>query len=284
MNIIEHNFKDPYEKIIKDNLGYIEQQSLKIIKKHFADHSKSGDSKNLEIENRFLELSNAILDNLKKDDYKILRNFNGKSKITTYLTTIISRQFVDIIRKKMGRNREKERAKEFGELGLRVYNSVFIDKATIEEFNTALKYEGHSNTDIKQIEKIIDRIKGKSYDKKDIDNFPETPVQKGIVYDEGNEIIITDKYETPENQLIFNEKKRSIKSNIEIVLSELTEEEKFILKLRFYNDKERKKEILKNIASFLNVNKRTANNKINSILKKSKKILSKNGIISNDLF
>ena len=35
MNIIGHNFKDPYEKILKDNLGYIEQQSLKIIKKHF---------------------------------------------------------------------------------------------------------------------------------------------------------------------------------------------------------------------------------------------------------
>ncbi len=123
MSIINYNFKKPYEKMINEQLDFIEKQSYKIVKLKFAD-KKTGENAKIEIENRALELSNNVLDKLKKEDFKILRNFNKKAKITTYLTTIISRQFVDIIRKKMGRSREKDRAKEFGDLGLRIYKDV----------------------------------------------------------------------------------------------------------------------------------------------------------------
>lgn len=282
MSIINYNFKKPYEKMINEQLDFIEKQSYKIVKLKFAD-KKTAESAKIEIENRALELSNNVLDKLKKEDFKILRNFNKKAKITTYLTTIISRQFVDIIRKKMGRSREKDRAKEFGDLGLRIYKDVCIDKNSIQEFYKILQFENSIIT-IEKIEEIVDRIKGKKkYDKKDIENFPDTPVKKGVIGENG-EVLVTEKNKTPESYIFANEQKQIIDKNLKLILSKLTTEEKLILKLRFYNDKDDKKDIINGIANLLDINKRAVSKKIDKILKKCKNILNENGIELNDLF
>ncbi len=282
MSIINYNFKKPYEKMINEQLDFIEKQSYKIVKLKFAD-KKTGENAKIEIENRALELSNNVLDKLKKEDFKILRNFNKKAKITTYLTTIISRQFVDIIRKKMGRSREKDRAKEFGDLGLRIYKDVCIDKNSIQEFYKILQFENSIIT-IEKIEEIVDRIKGKKkYDKKDIENFPDTPVKKGVIGENG-EVLVTEKNKTPESYIFANEQKQIIDKNLKLILSKLTTEEKLILKLRFYNDKDDKKDIINGIANLLDINKRAVSKKIDKILKKCKNILNENGIELNDLF
>ncbi len=282
MSIINYNFNKPYEKMINEQLGFIEKQSYKIVKLKFAD-KKTGESAKIEIENRALELSNNVLDKLKKDDFKILKNFNRKAKFTTYLTTIISRQFVDIIREKMGRSREKDRAKEFGDLGLRIYNNIFIDKNSIQEFYSMLKFENSIIT-IGKIEEIVDRIKGKKkYDKKDIENFPDTPVKKGII-DENDEVLVIEKNKTPEYHIMASEHKQIIDKNLNRVLSKLTAEEKLILKLRFYNDRDNKKDIVNAIANLLNINKRAVSKRIDKILNKCKILLNENGIELNDLF
>lgn len=284
MTTINYNFNKPYEKILHENLGFIEKQSYLIVKKNFADSFKTGDSEKLEIENRSLELSNVVLDTLRKEDFKILKNFNGRSKITTYLTVIISRKFVDIIRVKMGRSREKERAKEYGDLGLRVYKSIFVEKNSINEFYNIVIHENEKKITLDKIEEIVDKIKGKKrYDKNDLENFPESPVKKGIHANEG-EVLVKDKNKTPEYQMISEEKEKTINKNLELILSKLTAEEKFIIKLRFFNEEDDKKKRVEIISNLLNINKKAVYKRVDRILKKCKKILDKNGINTNDLF
>ncbi len=284
MTTINYNFNKPYEKILHENLGFIEKQSYLIVKKNFADSFKTGESEKLEIENRSLELSNVVLDTLRKEDFKILKNFNGRAKITTYLTAIISRKFVDIIRGKMGRSREKDRAKEYGDLGLRIYKSVFIEKNSIREFYNIVTHENEKKITLNKIEEIVDKIKGKKkYNKSDLENFPESPVKKGINTSEG-EVLVKDKNKTPEFQMISEEKEETINKNLDLILSNLTAEEKFIIKLRFFNEEDDKKKRVETISILLNINKRAVYKRIDRILKKCKKILAKNGINTNDLF
>ncbi len=137
---------------------------------------------------------------------------------------------------------------------------------------------------IEKIEEIVDRIKGKKkYDKKDIENFPDTPVKKGVIGENG-EVLVTEKNKTPESYIFANEQKQIIDKNLKLILSKLTTEEKLILKLRFYNDKDDKKDIINGIANLLDINKRAVSKKIDKILKKCKNILNENGIELNDLF
>jgi len=83
-----------FEKLVSENLIFIENECKRAINVYY----KSG--KNIEYENEYLELFNIVVDKLKKDDFKVLRNFKQKANIKTYLRSIISFTFIDIIRRK----------------------------------------------------------------------------------------------------------------------------------------------------------------------------------------
>jgi RNA polymerase sigma factor (sigma-70 family) len=95
-----------YRKMIGDNFKFIESQCFRIIKQQLKGSGGFNTPGN--IENEALELSNLVLDALKKDDYRVLRQFKGNSTLTTYITSVIARKAVDRVRKKLGRNRAKE--------------------------------------------------------------------------------------------------------------------------------------------------------------------------------
>jgi len=273
-----------FEKLIINNLSFIENQSNKIVRKGIGGLLPKDEHYKLELENRALELTNSVLDTLRRDDYKILKVFGGRAKITTYLATIISRQFVDIVRKKFGRSREKERAKAFDELGLKLYDDVIVSGLSLEKFHRINIENKNRKISIDELLEVLDFIKGKKrYDKKDIDNYPLTPVKKGKENDYG-EIIVIDNENLPEKKLINDEQKRIKKKTVDIALKNLTEEEKFILRVKFFDSNEEKVKITKIIANALNINKRKVYTIIEKTLKKCKKILEKEGINADDLF
>ncbi|MEN8221954.1 MAG: sigma-70 family RNA polymerase sigma factor [Acidobacteriota bacterium] len=90
-----------FREQINSNLEYINKQCLKTVKLKSGGFLKG----ELNVENEADRLFNRVLDKLTENDFGILRRFEGRSKLTTYLTTIIVRTAIDMIRERAGRER-----------------------------------------------------------------------------------------------------------------------------------------------------------------------------------
>ncbi len=87
--------------LINKNIKFINRQCLNTVKIKSGSFLKSS----FDVENEADRLFNTVLDKLSENDFGILRRFEGRSKITTYLTTIIARTAIDMIRARAGRER-----------------------------------------------------------------------------------------------------------------------------------------------------------------------------------
>ncbi len=148
-----------YKNIINENFDYIEKQCFNAVRLRLKDFASKDTGIN--IENEALELSNRVLDTLQKDNYRVLRGFKGNARITTYITAIISRQAVDLIRKKLGRGREKERAKELGDIGLHLYQRVLKDGCPLPGVFRELQNDNGFTGSLEDLEAMVQKIKGK---------------------------------------------------------------------------------------------------------------------------
>ncbi len=108
--------------LINDNLDFINRQSVKTVKLKFGHSLKS----KIDLENEADKLFTRVLNKLSDDDYLILRKFEGRSKITTYFTTIIVRTAIDMIREIYGRDRMSVK-------GSKIRKPVEIDGTSVKE-------------------------------------------------------------------------------------------------------------------------------------------------------
>ena len=93
--------------LINQNIDFINRQCLKTVKMKSGGFLKG----ELNVENEADRLFNRVLDKLSDNNFSILQKFEGRSKLTTYITTIIVRTAIDMIRERAGRERPE---KEFG--------------------------------------------------------------------------------------------------------------------------------------------------------------------------
>lgn len=68
-----------------------------------------------------------------EDDYRVLRKFRGRSSLKTYLTTVISRLFLDYRIARWGKWRPCAAAKQAGPVGVRLDRLIFRDGYTVSE-------------------------------------------------------------------------------------------------------------------------------------------------------
>jgi hypothetical protein len=169
-----------YQRLITDNIEYIEKQCHKTCgvykKKTISIHQKIDRSPDSQIESMRVitsgeidpdTLFNEVLDRLKENNFRVLKDFKNLSKLTTYITTIIAHLIIDIKRKIEGRNRASERARTIGPLGEKLFDLVFIKGYPLEEaFRFLKKTDGITET-IGDIEMMVEKIRGRQL------NLPE---------------------------------------------------------------------------------------------------------------
>jgi RNA polymerase sigma factor (sigma-70 family) len=218
-------------------------------------------------------LFNEVLDRLTGNDYKVLREFKEQSKITTYFTTIISHLVVDIQRKHKGRSRTKERAKSMGPIGEKLYELIFEKGFPVEEAYEYLK-ENHRITEaFEEIEAMVDKIKGRprAY-KGGANEGSEQADIKSVFVPEGNQ----------EEGVIRKETEALVKRIFNEVLSELSNEEKFIVRMRFPLSEEEESKDFSEIARVLGITTRAVDSRIRRILAKCKERILKYGLSLDD--
>jgi RNA polymerase sigma factor (sigma-70 family) len=272
-----------YKAVIHENLQFIERQCFKAVQLHYEKASLSK-LPHLTLENESLELFNHILDKLREKNYRILKNFKGKSKLSTYLTVIIANQIVDTIRKKRGRTREKERARPFGLLGSQIIQRILVEGCPPDRLFQELKSQNNFSHTREEFESIVEKIKGSRL--KGINALPENQnpfLKKGQQNPQSGELIIMDPKKNPEESAIQNQTHKKINDMLELAIGELSGEERLILRMRFSIHGEEEPKDFNTIARHLSISKKAAYKKISRILKKCRQILIQRGFDINDL-
>jgi RNA polymerase sigma factor (sigma-70 family) len=83
--------------------------------------SSGGTTDDVPRENEADELYIKVLEFLSADGHRPLREFQGRSSLESYLTTVICNLNIDMIRSRHGRDRRQERARQFDLVGETVY-------------------------------------------------------------------------------------------------------------------------------------------------------------------
>ena len=269
-----------FQKIINDHFPLIERQCFNAVKHQLKYHGAFNNP--LNIENETLELSNQVLDTLQHDDYRVLRQFKGDAKLSTYITTIIARQAVDLVRKKLGRSREKERAQKFGKIGMIIYEKIILQGCSPGEIYPALKSIEGISLSLDEVETIAEKIKGKKTSLT-FSNDDNPVVKNGAIVNEDGDYIIPDKKSNPEELLIEEQRKQKLGEVVKDIIAQLNGEERIILRMRFPANDEEKPGKVEQIATVLGISKKAVYKRIARILNKCKNLLAQKGVAINDL-
>lgn len=273
-----------YKNIINENLEFIEKQCFNAVRIRLKDFASKDTG--LNIENEALELSNGVLDALQKDNYRVLREFKGDARITTYITAIISRRAVDLIRKKLGRGREKERAKELGDIGMLLYQRVLKDGVPLPEVFRELQNDGGFPGSLEELETMVQKIKGKNPGSR----LPgaSQPLNGGSVVKNGtlvgeNEYVIPDTKSDPRDILMETQRKRKMHDVIQAILTQLNGEERLLLRMRFPTGEDEKPKSVEQVSRVLGISQKAVYKRITRLLKKCKDTLNREGVTVDDL-
>ncbi|MEN8154295.1 MAG: sigma-70 family RNA polymerase sigma factor [Acidobacteriota bacterium] len=272
------NGEEEYKKIINDNIGFIEKQCLRVIS------MKSGSPAygSLNIENESDLLFSTVIDKLQESDFRILRNFKGRSKLSTYLTTIISNTAVDYLRGKRGRNREKERSKKFGKTGELIYSRIFENGEAIDGVYRSLSSEGLFKGDASEFENVVLSIRGRGRDRV----FPvnDSAVKAGSYNGESGNFVIRDDTKGPESSFIDEETDKRSEEILKKMRDSLSGEESLLLRMKYPVEENETPVKVKEISLILGISQKAVYKKMNRILKKCKNILESYGVSINDFF
>lgn len=275
-----------YSRLVTENLSYIEKQCRKAVarygrKLHGAESSGSR-SWDITLENDADELLNELLDRLANDNFRALRDFKGTAKITTYLTTIISNLIVDIMRSKRGRSRAKERAREFGDTGERLYELVLGRGYSLHEAHEHLKVAYRFEESMESLRAMLDRIAGRDFllaaGSGDI---------PGVVtdYTEDDEPvqIVVDPSRSVEDEIVFRQRQNAAQKTIAEVLEGMTGEEQVMIRMRFPADDDLPPQKVAEIARKLNLSEAVVDSRLRRILVRCREMLLGRGIQLDDL-
>jgi RNA polymerase sigma factor (sigma-70 family) len=100
-----------------------------------------------------------VIDSLKADNFKRLRAFKGKSKLNTYLYSLINSLVIDFRRKQYGRRRIPAGVAKLGKWAETVYRFVCWQKFTFDDAYDFLRIDGLYSGSYRQFIKEIEPIK-----------------------------------------------------------------------------------------------------------------------------
>lgn len=273
-----------YQNIINEHFEFIEKQCYKAVRLKLGDHLSPVIS--LNIENEALELSNQVLDILRQDNFRVLREFKGNAQLTTYLTAIISRRAVDMIRKKLGRGREKERAKDLGNIGLLLFQRVVKDGHPLRDVYDELRADGNFPGALEELEAMLRKIKGKNPGGHQPGpangNNGNSVVKNGTSINE-EEYVIPDTKSDPQALLMEKQRQQEIHRVIREMIAPLSGEERLLLRMRFPVHEDEKPGSVEQIANALGVTPKAVYKRITRLMKKCRQQLDSRGIGINEL-
>ena len=281
----ENDFGDDsrFERIVSSQIMYIESQCLRAVTMMFNRRAQISDP--ISVENEALELFNLVLDKLQSNHYQILRQFKRKAKLTTYLNTIISNLAVDRVRKKLGRDRSRDRAASFGKLGERVFELSVTQGLPLAQIVNVLIDEdglpGSRQELTRNVEIILDRIRAGPSRAADGEAWG---IRQATGQSESEGPILVDERPGPEETYLSENSEKKIQLIISDLIAGMSAEERMIIRMRYpVHDSDRTFTVTE-IARTVGITPKAVYSRLNRILGRCLVTLRENGIQADDLF
>jgi RNA polymerase sigma factor (sigma-70 family) len=265
-----------YARLIVDHLSYIELQCRKA-----ADSSCTWRS-DADIDNETDQLVTEVLDHLKSDDFKVLRNFRGSSKLTTYLNTVISNLVIDIIRTRKGRSRARERASAIGPVGELLHNMVYGLSYTLADAHGHLVLSHGISESEDDLRDMLVQIRGN-------DGATHAMISgwpchgREMLVDGEVEVIVPDPAKNSEEIMVDNQREKRREQAIAAMQEGLSGEERFILRLRIPPTDDEEPRSVREIAALLGQTEKAVDNRLRRILLRCREMLLSQGFSLDDL-
>lgn len=197
-----------YETMLLEHLPFVERTIALIARRHAL---KPWDIDDLE---------GRIKLRLVANDYAVLRKFEGRSQLTTFLTTVIQNQFRDYRIQQWGKWRPSAAAKRLGEIGVQLEILLYRDGYSRREAFEILRDRYDVNATDDELLAIAASFKARTNRRFEDDSF----LARLAGPDRSDQRVIDS--ERRESTLRAEHALRK-------VLGELTTEDRLILKLRF---------------------------------------------------
>lgn len=127
--------RNPYERLFLEHLGVIDRILLEITRRHRLSPDDADD------------FAGWARLRLIEDDYGILRKFQGRSSMRTYLTVVLTRAYSSYRNSLWGRWRPSAAAQHLGPLAIRLELLLSRDECPLEEALAILRSAGVDATD-----------------------------------------------------------------------------------------------------------------------------------------
>jgi RNA polymerase sigma factor (sigma-70 family) len=265
-----------YARLIVDHLPNIERQCRRAAEP--PGHYRS----DADVDNEADHLLTEVLDHLKADDFKVLREFRGNAKLTTYLTTVISNLVVDIIRTRKGRSRAADRARELGPVAEQLHKMVYGLGYSLPDAHGHLVLSHGIGESEDELREMLQHIRGKD----GITNSGTSgwPYQgREALVDDEVEVIIPDPAKGADEQLIDNMREQKRDQIIGALMEGLSGEERFILRLRFPATENEAVKSIHEIAALTGQTEKAVDNRLRRILMRCRETLLGRGLSLDDL-
>lgn len=265
-----------YARLIIDQLPHIELQCRRA-----AESLKSYRSA-ANVDNEADHLLTEVLDHLKADNFKVLRKFRGNSKLTTYLTAVISNLVVDLIRTRKGRSRAGERARELGPVAEQLYKLVYGLGYTLADAHGHLVLSHGIADGEDELRDMLHHIRGR-------DGITHAaaagwPYQgREVLVDDEVVVIVPDPAKGADEQLIDSQREQKREQIIGPLMEGLSGEERFILRLRFPATENESIKSIREIAALTGQTEKSVDNRLRRILMRCREILISRGLSLDDL-
>lgn len=268
--------RERYRLLITDNLEYIEHQCRKACGAYLHQ--------DITADNCADELFIELIEHLEAFDFKRLAEFEGRANIRTYITVIISNLLVDILRSRKGRGRERERAREFGETGKRLYDLLIRRGYTTAEACEAFMTSYNTDLSFSELVAMADKIRGglRSSQKAVVQDIPPRKVNHVSFVDEAGGVVITDHRENPEEEIISMQRIHLAKNVLPELSGLLSGEDKLIFRMKFpLNDEELPKRN-SDIASMIGLSTKAVEKRVTKILRQCRELILDRGLSLDD--
>lgn len=104
------------------------------------------------------ELASAVKLKLVEDDYAVFRKFEGQSKLSTYLTVVVQRFFLDQLRARKGRPRASAEAQRLGAVAVQLERLLYWDGFSFDEACRILQENHGVDVSWQELEEMAGRL------------------------------------------------------------------------------------------------------------------------------
>jgi len=172
------------------------------------------------------EFASVVKTRLVEDGYAVFTKFQGQSKLSTYLTTVVQRLFLDWQRARRGRPRPSAEARRLGTVAIRLERLLYWDGFSFDEACRILRENHGVEVSWQELEEVAGRL-------------PPRVIERQHEGGERTEWLAGSNGERPDEAALAREREAEaerVVGVLEKALEGLEAEDRVILRMRFEDD------------------------------------------------